>query len=92
MTTSERMKILNMIAEGQVTPEDGARLLEAINGGDEAPTPRDQDSVTMSDLSMEETSPVPSPASNGKKQPVSEFGSPAKMGAGKKSISTSPSA
>ena len=32
-TTEERMKILQMVAEGKITPEDAAQLLEAINVG-----------------------------------------------------------
>jgi hypothetical protein len=31
MTTDERMKILNMINEGKITAEEGARLLSALN-------------------------------------------------------------
>lgn len=30
-TMEERMKILQMVAEGKITPEDAAQLLEAIN-------------------------------------------------------------
>lgn len=30
-TTEERMKILQMVADGKLTPEDAAQLLEAIN-------------------------------------------------------------
>lgn len=30
-TTEERMKILAMVQEGKITPEDAAQLLEAIN-------------------------------------------------------------
>ena len=32
-TTEERMKILQMVQEGKITPEDAAQLLEAINAG-----------------------------------------------------------
>jgi hypothetical protein len=32
-TTEERMKILTMVQEGKITPEDAAQLLEAINEG-----------------------------------------------------------
>jgi hypothetical protein len=31
-TAEERMKILQMVAEGKITPEDAAQLLEAIGG------------------------------------------------------------
>lgn len=36
-TTEERMKILQMVSEGKITPEEAAQLLEAIN--DAPPTP-----------------------------------------------------
>ncbi len=36
--TEERLKILQMVADGTITPEDAARLLEAINGSEGAPT------------------------------------------------------
>ena len=32
-TTEERMKILQMVQEGKITPEDAAQLLEAISAG-----------------------------------------------------------
>ncbi len=32
-TMEERMKILQMVQEGKITPEDAAQLLEAINVG-----------------------------------------------------------
>ena len=32
-TTEERMKILNMIREGKITAEEGAKLLAALSGG-----------------------------------------------------------
>jgi hypothetical protein len=32
-TTEERMKILTMVQEGKITPEDAAELLEAISAG-----------------------------------------------------------
>ncbi len=32
-TMEERMKILQMVQEGKITPEDAAQLLEAINAG-----------------------------------------------------------
>lgn len=31
-TSEERLKILNMIAEGKITPEEGAQLLKALAG------------------------------------------------------------
>lgn len=33
----ERMRILNMVAEGKVTPEEGARLIEALGDAGEQP-------------------------------------------------------
>ena len=33
-TTEERLKILNMIAEGKITAEDGAQLLSALKDAD----------------------------------------------------------
>jgi len=36
-TMEERMKILQMVQEGKITPEDAAQLLEAINAGSAAP-------------------------------------------------------
>ena len=43
MNTEERLKILEMIANKQVTPEEGARLLEAVStespAGTVSPTP-----------------------------------------------------
>jgi hypothetical protein len=38
-TTEERMKILTMVQEGKITPEDAAQLLEAINEGARASIP-----------------------------------------------------
>jgi hypothetical protein len=35
-TTEERMKILAMVQEGKITPEDAAQLLEAINSAPSA--------------------------------------------------------
>ncbi len=35
-TTEERLKILKMVQEGKITPEDAAQLLEAINAGSTA--------------------------------------------------------
>lgn len=35
-TMEERMKILTMVQEGKITPEDAAQLLEAINAGSSA--------------------------------------------------------
>ena len=34
--TQERLQILKMIEEGKITPEEGAKLLEAIKGGGRA--------------------------------------------------------
>ena len=39
-TMEERMKILQMVQEGKITPEDAAQLLEAINTGSQVPAPR----------------------------------------------------
>lgn len=39
MNTEERLKILEMIANQQVSPEEGARLLEAVGTAAPAPTP-----------------------------------------------------
>ncbi len=36
-TTEERMKILSMVQEGKISPEDAAQLLEAINAGSQPP-------------------------------------------------------
>ncbi len=38
-TTEERMKILQMVQEGKITPEDAAQLLDAINAASAGPTP-----------------------------------------------------
>lgn len=38
-TTEERMKILTMVQEGKITPEDAAQLLEAISEGARAGIP-----------------------------------------------------
>ncbi len=38
-TMEERMKILQMVQEGKITPEEAAQLLEAISAGSTAPTP-----------------------------------------------------
>jgi hypothetical protein len=40
-TTEERMKILKMVEEGKITPEDGAKLLAALGGanGNAVPPP-----------------------------------------------------
>lgn len=40
MSTKERMKVLEMIANGQITAEEGSRLLDA--GGVEAPAPAEK--------------------------------------------------
>ena len=37
MSTQERMKILEMIANGQITADEGSRLLDAANSGAAAP-------------------------------------------------------
>ncbi len=39
-TMEERLKILTMVQEGKITPEDAAQLLEAINAGSAAAAPR----------------------------------------------------
>lgn len=39
-TMEERMKILTMVQEGKITPEDAAQLLEVINAGSAAAAPR----------------------------------------------------
>ncbi len=36
-TAEERLKILNMIAEGKITAEEGAQLLQALRGSDRRP-------------------------------------------------------
>lgn len=38
-TSEERLKILQMVQEGKITPEDAAQLLEAINAGSAAASP-----------------------------------------------------
>lgn len=38
-TTEERMKILKMIEEGKITPEDGAKLLAALGDDRKMPPP-----------------------------------------------------
>ncbi len=38
-TMEERMKILQMVQEGKITPEDAAQLLEAINAGSAQASP-----------------------------------------------------
>lgn len=38
MSTQERMKILEMIASGQITADEGSRLLDAANAGAAAPS------------------------------------------------------
>src|SRR3954454_23785292 len=40
-TAEERMKILDMIREGKVSAEEGARLLQALQGGKRATGTRD---------------------------------------------------
>lgn len=39
-TTEERMKILSMVQEGKISPEDAAQLLDAINSAPQAAAPR----------------------------------------------------
>jgi len=39
-TMEERMKILNMVQEGKITPEDAAQLLDAINSAPSGPQKR----------------------------------------------------
>lgn len=39
-TTEERMKVLNMISEGNISAEEGAKLLAALGEGDEKQTMR----------------------------------------------------
>jgi hypothetical protein len=39
-TTEERMKILSMVQEGKISPEDAAQLLEAINSAPSGNTRR----------------------------------------------------
>jgi len=68
MNTEERLKILEMIANKQVTPEEGARLLEAVAagvpGGPSAPpTPAAALSPTRT---VEKASVAVSSPSNGK--------------------------
>jgi SHOCT-like domain len=41
-TTEERLKILNMVAEGKITAEDGARLLNALKDADRKSSPAGQ--------------------------------------------------
>lgn len=38
-TTEERLKILNMVAEGKITAEDGAQLLNALKDADRRSSP-----------------------------------------------------
>lgn len=38
MSSQERMQILKMIEEGKITPEDGAKLLEALRGTKSSPS------------------------------------------------------
>jgi hypothetical protein len=35
-SSEERMRVLQMVAEGKITPEDGVRLLEALRAGEAA--------------------------------------------------------
>jgi len=52
MNTEERLKILEMIANQQVTPAEGARLLEAVGEG--VPTP-------VAPVEKAEKAPAPTP-------------------------------
>ncbi|MBE0698637.1 MAG: hypothetical protein IH586_17095 [Anaerolineaceae bacterium] len=49
-TTEERLKILNMVQEGKITPEDAAQLLEAINSAPAAQTQRTAQPNSAEDL------------------------------------------
>jgi hypothetical protein len=53
----ERMKILTMVQEGKITPEDAAELLEAINAGSETsavgPSRRGPGAVQPSEVEMQ---------------------------------------
>jgi hypothetical protein len=44
-SSEERLKILQMIQDGKISPEDGAKLLEALNRGAGRPGSRSQISV-----------------------------------------------
>jgi hypothetical protein len=73
MNTEERLKILEMIANKQVTPEEGARLLEAVAAGVPAATstPASVSSSTLAAApsptrTVEKTSVAVSSPSNGK--------------------------
>ena len=48
MSTKERMKILEMIASGQITAEEGSRLLDA--GGVEEPAPAEKSASVAKQL------------------------------------------
>jgi hypothetical protein len=41
-TTEERMRILKMVADKQITAEEGARLLEALRGAAREPGPQQE--------------------------------------------------
>ena len=61
MNTEERLKILEMIANKQVTPEEGARLLEAVVAPEEAPKPP----APPAPVKVEAKAPIVSRSSNG---------------------------
>lgn len=46
-TMEERMKILTMVQEGKITPEDAAQLLEAINSAPNQPPRRATTQVSV---------------------------------------------
>jgi hypothetical protein len=45
-SSEERLKILQMIQEGKISPEDGAKLLEALNRGASRPSGMGRSTVT----------------------------------------------
>ncbi len=49
MSTEERMKILEMIASGQITAEEGARLLDAAGSASDSPARTAVSTVVRSD-------------------------------------------
>jgi hypothetical protein len=53
-TMEERLKILNMVQEGKISPEDAAQLLEAINS---APTSQPRRAGAQTPKSSEEDLP-----------------------------------
>ena len=59
MTTSdERQQVLRMIADGKITPEEGARLLAALSGGEPLTL---AESAASADASTEPTDDLPRP-------------------------------